>query len=81
MQDRALLVFWFSRVEMIMPVLRNGDADAGDDFGKCIIIDAVVKVLGINVIRVFQSRYADRVRPTPNAASRCSACIRSPANS
>ena len=41
--------------------IRDSDADAGDDLGKCIVIDTVVKVLGIDVIRVFQPWYTDRV--------------------
>ncbi len=59
----------------------NGDSDAGNDLGKSIVVDSVVKLIGIDIVGVFQTRNADRVRPTPNAASRCSACMRSPANS
>ena len=55
----------------------NGDSDAGNDLGKSIVVDSVVKLIGIDIVGVFQIVCG----PTPNAASRCSACMRSPANS
>ena len=58
-----------------------GDADAGHDLGKCIVIDAVVKVVRVDVIRMFEPRHPDGVGTYAEAASRCSACMSRPANS
>ena len=41
--------------------VRHGDADAGYDLGECIVIDAVVKVIRVDVVRVFEPRHADGV--------------------
>ena len=40
----------------------NGDSDAGNDLGKSIVVDSVVKLIGIDIVGVFQTRNADRVR-------------------
>ena len=59
----------------------NGNTDAGNDFCKGIIINAVIEGGGVNIVGMADSGYADGMRPTPNTLSRCSACIKSPANS
>lgn len=43
--------------------IRYGDADAGDDLGKGIIVNTVVKLIRINIVRMFQSGNTDRVGP------------------
>ena len=42
--------------------IRNSDTDAGNDFCECVVIDAVVEIIRIDVVRMLQSRHTDRVR-------------------
>ena len=61
----------------------NGDSDAGNDLGKSIVVDSVVKLIGIDIVGVFQTRNADRVwyMRLLYWLSLLSSCMRSPANS
>ena len=40
----------------------NGDPDTGYDLRKGIIVNTVVKLICIDIVRMPESRYADRVR-------------------
>ena len=40
----------------------HGDADAGDDLEKGLVVDAVVKGRGVDVVGALDARHADRVR-------------------
>ena len=42
--------------------VRHGDADAGNDLGENVIVDSVVELIRVDVVGMFQTRNADRVR-------------------
>ena len=56
--------------------------DAGADLQEGVVVDAVVEFVGVDVVGVLYPWGTLMVwGPTPWTASRCSACIKSPANS
>ena len=45
--------------------VRYGNSDAGNDLGKYIVINSVIKRICINIICMTESRNTDRMRPNP----------------
>ena len=66
----ALRVFWFSRVEIIIPVYGTAIRMQATILAKSIVVDSVVKLIGIDIVGVFQDgELIDIMRTDSGAAS------------